>query len=75
MLRALIYGLTILHLGPGLAFAVIAFGCDSDVTVLASLCQQDTFSAFLKLTLAIWAVLMTGLLCVIYINKNINNVD
>lgn len=28
MLRALVYGLAILHLGPGIAFALVAFGCD-----------------------------------------------
>lgn len=65
MLRALIYGLSILHLGPGFAFAVVTFGCDSSLSLFASMCQQDTFSAFIKLTLLAWAVMIVGLLLVL----------
>lgn len=56
VLRGLIYGLSILHLGPGFAFAVVAFGCDGNVSSssLESICQQDPFAAFIKLTLAAW---------------------
>jgi len=76
VLRGLIYGLSILHLGPGFAFAVVAFGCDgmSSFSGLESICQQDTFAAFIKLTLAAWAVMVAALLLKIiitnYINKN-----
>ncbi|HSH87416.1 MAG TPA: hypothetical protein VK958_09235 [Methylophilus sp.] len=71
MLRALIYGLAILHLGPGFAFAVVAFGCDT-TDPLISICRQDTFAAFIKLTLLAWGVLIIGLLLKIYIIKWIN---
>jgi threonine/homoserine/homoserine lactone efflux protein len=62
MLRALIYGLTILHLGPGFAFAVVAFGCDTLDPALGAICQQDTFALFIKLTLAAWTVMIAVLL-------------
>lgn len=74
--RGLIYGLSILHLGPGFAFAVVAFGCDggSSIYGLEKICQQDTFAAFIQLTLATWSVLIIILLLKIsityYINKN-----
>ena len=51
MLRALIYGLAILHLGPGLAFAVLAFGCDPSLPWLGPVCQTDTIRTFGLLTL------------------------
>lgn len=74
MLRGLIYGLSILHLGPGFAFAVVAFGCDGSTPGLEGICQQDTFAAFIKLTLAAWglmiAVLLLKIIITNYINKN-----
>lgn len=72
MLRALIYGLTILHLGPGFAFAVVAFGCDSLDPMLGAMCQQDTFALFIHLTLVAWAAMITVLLLKIIIIKWIN---
>lgn len=72
MLRALIYGLTILHLGPGFAFAVVAFGCDDTFAALQNICQKDAFAAFVQLTLIAWAVLIVGLLLKIYISKYFN---
>ena len=57
MLRALIYGLTILHLGPGLAFAVLAFGCDRSLPWLGPVCQTDTLRTFVVLTLVFWLFL------------------
>lgn len=50
MLRALIFGLTILHLGPGIAFALLAFGCEAPVPVLGALCGRRAFSSFGLLT-------------------------
>jgi hypothetical protein len=47
MLRTLLYGLAILHLGPGIAFAVLAFGCDPSQPLLGAICQKDAISAFL----------------------------
>ena len=76
MLRGLIYGLSILHLGPGFAFAVVAFGCDGNAYLagLGNICQQDAFSAFIKITLAAWGGIITLLMLKIiitnYINKN-----
>ncbi|MFQ6404623.1 hypothetical protein ACIDE9_07635 [Methylophilus sp. 'Pure River'] len=74
MLRGLIYGLSILHLGPGFAFAVVAFGCEGTFSFLQGVCQQDAFAAFIKLTLAAWGVMISALLLKIlvtnYINKN-----
>ncbi|HSI29351.1 MAG: hypothetical protein ACAH05_02475 [Methylophilus sp.] len=72
MLRALIYGLTILHLGPGFAFAVVAFGCDTLDPALGAICQQDTFTLFIQLTLAAWAVMMGVLLLKIIITNYMN---
>lgn len=72
MLRALIYGLTILHLGPGFAFSVVAFGCDASFPALQNICQKDAFAAFIQLTLMAWAVLIIGLLLKIYITKYFN---
>lgn len=72
MLRALIYGLAILHLGPGFAFVVVAFGCDGMNPMFDLICQQDTFAAFIKLTLMAWGIMIVGLLLKIYITKWIN---
>ena len=60
MLRALIYGLAILHLGPGIAFAVLAFGCDPSLQWLGPVCQKDTLRTFLVLTLVFWLMLSAG---------------
>ena len=60
MLRALIYGLAILHLGPGLAFAVLAFGCDPSLPWLGPVCQTNTLRTFLVLTLVFWLMLTLG---------------
>jgi hypothetical protein len=72
MLRVLIYGLAILHLGPGLAFAVVAFGCDTLDPALGAICQQDTFALFIKLTLVAWAVMIAVLLLKIIIINYMN---
>jgi len=60
MLRALVYGLAILHLGPGIAFAVLAFGCETSQPLLGSLCEGSGFGWFFKITLAAWLVLGAG---------------
>jgi hypothetical protein len=60
MLRALLYGLAILHLGPGIAFAVLAFGCDPTQPLLGALCRRDTIGAFIGLTLSFWLLLGAG---------------
>ena len=60
MLRALLYGLAVLHLGPGIAFAVLAFGCDPSQPLLGAFCEGDTLGRFLGLTASIWLVLGAG---------------
>lgn len=60
MLRALIFGLTILHLGPGIAFALLAFGCEAPVPVLGALCGRRAFSSFGLLTAGSWVCLLVG---------------
>jgi hypothetical protein len=57
MLRILLYALTILHLGPGLAFAVLAFGCEGDAPWLGSACGQSEIQSFVYLTLGLWLVM------------------
>lgn len=62
MLRALITGLAILHLGPGFAFALLAFGCDQPPLLPGGLCTRSSLSSFLMLTLLAWVVLVFGVL-------------
>lgn len=57
MLRALVLGLAVLHLGPGLAFALIAFGCEPGDPALGRLCSGNTLHNFLGLTAAAWALM------------------
>lgn len=57
MLRALLVGLTLLHLGPGLAFALLAFGCGAAAPWLGAHCDGEPVGRFGRLTLAAWAVL------------------
>lgn len=56
MFRALVHGIAILHLGPGLAFAVLAFGC-GDAPRLGRLCGASEIQSFLVLTALCWAML------------------
>lgn len=60
MLRALVIGLSLLHLGPGLAFALLAFGCDPPSPLLGALCSQGEIRAFGLLTVGAWWVLGGG---------------
>lgn len=69
MLRALLYGLAILHLGPGIAFAVLAFGCDPSQPFLGALCRKDTIGAFMSLTLAFWIVLGVGAVALVALRR------
>jgi ABC-type antimicrobial peptide transport system permease subunit len=61
MLRALIYGLAILHLGPGVAFALLAFGCGQPGPLLGALCDSNPLSSFALLTAAAWVLMLVGL--------------
>jgi hypothetical protein len=61
MLRALIYGLAILHLGPGIAFALLAFGCGQPGPLLGAPCDSTPLSSFALLTFAAWVLMLLGL--------------
>lgn len=54
MLKILFHGLAILHLGPGIAFALLAFGCEPGQAWLGRHCAIDGLRAFAELTLAGW---------------------
>ena len=60
MLRALLYGLATLHLGPGIAFVVLAFGCDPSRPILGAVCQGNSLAMFLGLTVVFWLLLGAG---------------
>ncbi len=62
MLRALLTGLAILHLGPGFAFALLAFGCEQAPLLPGDLCTRSSLSAFLLITLLAWVVMVVGVL-------------
>jgi hypothetical protein len=69
MLRAFVYGLTLLHLGPGLAFALLAFGCDGSAGPLGPVCGRPMLSSFALLTVGAWAVLGTALAAVLLVGR------
>jgi hypothetical protein len=58
MFRLIVHALTILHLGPGLAFAVMAFGCDGITPALGSACEGSSLGLFLIIMVGTW--LMAG---------------
>lgn len=60
MLRILIYALTLLHLGPGFAFAVLAFGCDPITPALGGFCAGSQMRTFMMLTAWAWVVMAFG---------------
>jgi hypothetical protein len=55
MMRLIVGGLAALHLGPGLAFAMLAFGCDGVPPPLGEmLCGAHPGRLFAAVTLAVW---------------------
>ena len=50
----------ILHLGPGIAFAVLAFGCDPSRPVLGLVCQGNALKVFLGLDVGLLAAARRG---------------
>ena len=58
MLRRLLQALAILHLGPGVAFALIAFGCEDGAAWAGAVCTMPPLRAFLGLTGAAWALVI-----------------
>ena len=60
MFRLIVHSLAILHLGPGIAFAVLAFGCDGVAPLLgANACEGSSLKLFFAITVAGW-VLLSG---------------
>lgn len=58
MLRILFHALAVLHLGPGIAFALLAFGCDDGAPALGAACSAASpMTFFIVVTLLSWAVL------------------
>lgn len=59
-MRTLIAAITILHLGPGLAFVLLAFGCDADAPLLGGFCGKDFITSFGAITALAWLALAAG---------------
>lgn len=58
MLRILFHALAVLHLGPGIAFALLAFGCDGMEPALGTVCSATSPMKFFGIvTLVSWGVL------------------
>lgn len=53
----LVAAITILHLGPGIAFALLAFGCDDASPLLGNLCGRNSIQSFAAITALSWLVL------------------
>lgn len=70
MFRKLVVGLALLHLGPGAAFALLAFGCDGGTPALGGgVCAEGVFAAFAWLTLLAWLVMGLGLAALHLLHK------
>jgi hypothetical protein len=61
MLKSLLVGLTLLHLGPGIAFALLAFGCEGSEPWLRGVCAPRPLASFAGLTVVSWLVLGAGI--------------
>jgi hypothetical protein len=61
MFKSLLVGLTLLHLGPGIAFALLAFGCEGPEPWLRGVCGPRPLASFAWLTVGSWFVLGVGL--------------
>jgi hypothetical protein len=57
MLRTILTGIALLHLGPGIAFLLLAFGCDGAEPALGQACRGGIFETFGLFTLASWLVI------------------
>ena len=53
----LLTAIEILHLGPGIAFAVVAFGCGDIEPALGQACKIGDFKLFAVATLLGWTIL------------------
>lgn len=57
MLRILVHALAVLHLGPGIAFALLAFGCEGAPPPLGDACTAGPMRFFMVATVLSWLVL------------------
>lgn len=57
MLRILVHALAVLHLGPGIAFALLAFGCEGTPPPLGEACTAGPMRFFMVATGVGWLVL------------------
>ena len=56
----LLTAIAIFHLGPGIAFVVVAFGCGTIDPTLGELCTVGDFKLFGGTTLLSWAFLTSS---------------
>lgn len=69
MLRILFHALAVLHLGPGIAFALLAFGCDDGAPVLGAACSATSpMRFFILVTLVSWVLL--GIASALYLRRH-----
>jgi hypothetical protein len=54
----LLTAIAILHLGPGIAFAVVAFGCGNIDPMLGNICETGNMKLFAVTTLLSWVTLI-----------------
>lgn len=70
MFRRLLVVLALLHLGPGAAFALLAFGCDGSAPALdGGICAKGALAAFAWLTLLAWLLMGMGLVALHLLHK------
>ncbi len=58
--RALLGVLTILHLGPGAAFVLLAVGCETPAPAIGAVCTMGAFASFALLTAGGWVIFGSG---------------
>ena len=62
----LLTAIAIFHLGPGVAFVVVAFGCGNIDPTLGALCTVGDFKLFASTTILTW-VILTSLAAAIHV--------
>ena len=60
MIRTLIAALTIFLLGPGLAYAALALGCDANGGGIPLVCGHNVLLSFVGLTVIDWLLMSTA---------------
>jgi hypothetical protein len=57
LLRPILTGIALFHLGPAIAFVLLAFGCEGSEPALGQACRGSIFETFGLFTLASWLVI------------------